>query len=144
MPKVLVVAAQDPSSELGSTPFYRSDVERLLVTDVDTALGTAKLNLPNLVLIKDQLPFACEKLARQIRSSRETRRASIVVLLRPGSGADEAALERAGVNLVISGPLDLLQWEDRLEELLSEPRRRDAPVAVSFVVWPGASDQPQQ
>jgi DNA-binding response OmpR family regulator len=141
MPKVLVVASQDPSSELGNTVLYRSDVERVLVTDLDTVLPTAKLNLPNLVVIKGQLPQACETLARQLRSSKETRRASIVVMLRPGSAADDAALQRAGANLVISGSVDPLIWDDKIEEMLSEPRRRDEPVPVRFVVWPGNDEQ---
>jgi CheY-like chemotaxis protein len=141
MPKVLLVSPQDPSGELAGSVLYRSDVERVLVTDPDKVVPTAKHSLPNLVVIKGHLPKACEMLARQLRSAKETRRTSIVVLLRAGAGADEAALQRAGASLVVSGPFDPLAWDDRIEDLLSEPRRRDAPVPVRFVVWPAGAER---
>lgn len=138
MPKVLLVASQDPSGELAKGALFRSGVERILVTDPLAALATAKLILPNMVVIKGQPPQACEALARQLRASKETRRTAIVASFGVGTAADADALQRAGVSLVISGPIDPALWDDRIEELLSEPRRRETPVAVRFLVWPDA------
>ena len=49
-------------------------------------------------------------------------------------------LRQAGANLVVSGNVDPLLWDDRLEELMNESRRRDARVPAQFLVWPGPSD----
>jgi len=140
MPKVLFVAAQDPSVDLGATVLFRSSVERVSTDDIEGAIPLARAKLPNLILIKDQLPQACERLIRQLKESPETRRASIVVVLRGDANGAEMPLRRAGASLVLTAPVDPLLWDDRLEELLSEPRRREIRLPTSFVVWPGVKE----
>ncbi len=140
MPKVLFVAAQDPSTELGATVLFRSSVERVVTDDLASVLPIARAKLPNLILIKDQLPEACEKLIRQLKETLETRRVPVVVMLpRDASGA-EMPLRRAGASLVLKAPVDPLLWDDKLEELLAEPPRREIRLPTSFVIWPRASD----
>jgi CheY-like chemotaxis protein len=140
MPKVLFVAAQDPSADLGATVLFRSSVERVTTDDPERAIPLAKAKLPNLILIKDQLPQACEKLIRQLKEAPETRRASVVVVLQGNANGAELPLRRAGASLVLTAPVDPLLWDDRLEELLSEPRRREIRLPMSYVIWPGAKD----
>lgn len=141
MPKLLLVASQDPSNELAGTVLYRSDVERITISDPDAALPTAKARLPNLVVIKDQLPQLAERLVRQLKDAPETRRAAVVVLLRGETPGAEMALRRAGASLVLGGAVDPLLWDDRLEELFSEPRRRDVRIPARYVVWPHSIEE---
>lgn len=140
MLKVLFVAAQDASADLGATVLFRSSVERVSTDDLEGALALARAKLPNLILIKDQVPQACEKLIRQLKESPETRRASVVVVLRGDANGAEMSLRRAGASLVLTAPVDPLLWDDKLEELLSEPRRREIRLPTSFVIWPGVKD----
>src|SRR5262245_44042601 len=136
MPKLLLVASHDPSAELGGTVLFRSGIERTVVSDPDSVLPMAKARLPNMVVIKDQLPVTAERVVRALKQSSETRRAAVVVLLRAPADGVEAALRRAGASLVICGTVDPLIWDDRLEELFSEPRRRETLLPVRFAVWP--------
>lgn len=138
MPKVLLLASHDPSSELGGTVLFRSDVERTLVAEADRVVPLAKARLPNMVVIKDQIASAAERLVRALKQAPETRRVNVVVLLRANPGGAEVALRRSGASLVITGPVDPLTWDDRLEELLSEPRRRELRIPLRYVVWPGS------
>lgn len=136
MPKVLFVAPQDPEPELGASVLYRTDVERALVGEPEAMLAVAQDFQPNLVVVKDQPAGRAEQLVRQLHGSPETRRARVVVILpREATGA-EMAMRRAGASVAVAGQLDPLVWDGRLEELLAEPRRRDARIPARFVIWP--------
>lgn len=136
MPRVIFLSSQDPFGELGPTVLYRSDVERAVVADPGAVVATARARLPNLVLIKDQPLAAAERLVRELKQTPETRRASVVVLVRGDENGAEMALRRAGASLVLTPPVEPLLWDDRLEELFSEPRRRDLTIPARFVIWP--------
>jgi hypothetical protein len=67
----------------------------------------------------------------------------VVILPREATGS-EMALRRAGASVAVAGVLDPLVWDDRLEQLLTEPRRRDARIPARFVVWPRSHDEAQR
>lgn len=136
MPKILLVASQDPAAELGGSVLFRGDVERTVVSDPADVPATASNLHPSLVVIKDQPADTAEELVRQIKKAPGTRRARVVVILPEAAKGAELALRRAGASLAIPAPLDPLVWDASLEELLSEPRRRDTSIPARFVVWP--------
>lgn len=136
MHKILLVAADDAAAELGGSVLFRSDIERTLVSDPGDVAAAAFRLLPHLVVIKDQPAETAEELVRQIKGTPETRRASVVVILPGAAAGAEMALRRAGASLAIAAPLVPSLWDGRLEELLAEPRRRDARIPAWFVVWP--------
>jgi hypothetical protein len=129
-----MVGSSEFATEIGSTVLYRTDVERQQVADTAAALENARSRPPNVVVVRDENPDATQALIRRLKEGPETRRASVVVLSRKGT--DETYLKRAGASLVIAPPIDPFTWDDRLEELLSEPRRRDVRIPARFVVWP--------
>src|SRR5262245_7712515 len=126
MPKILLVADRDQAADLDGSVLFRDDFERTLVSDRDAVQSTARDLLPHLVVIHGQPPSAAEELVRQLKHTPETRRASVVVILPGGASGAELALRRAGASLAIPAPLDPLVWDDTLEDLLTQPRRKDA------------------
>jgi CheY-like chemotaxis protein len=136
MARVLFVGFTDPANEFGETALFRPDIERSFAADNAAAIEFARAHLPNLVVVDDQGLRPTQALMRQLREHPETRRVRVVVLERREGSSDEAALRQSGAILVLHHPVDALVWDDRLEELASEPLRRDALLAARFVVWP--------
>jgi DNA-binding response OmpR family regulator len=136
MTKILLVAASDHAADLDGSVLFRDDFERTVVSDPAAVQSTASNLLPHMVVIHGQPPDSAEALVRQIKHTPETRRASVVVILPGGASGAELALRRAGASLAIPEPLDPLVWDDTLEELLTQPRRKDARIPAGFVVWP--------
>lgn len=144
MPKILLVADRDPAADLGRSVLFRDDFERTVVSDPAAVQTTASSLLPHLVVIKDQPPDTAEGLIRELKRSPETRRASVVVILPGAATGAEVSLRRAGASLAIPAPFDPLVWDDSLEELLREPRRRDAYIPARFVLWPEPREAAQR
>jgi hypothetical protein len=141
MSRVVIVGSSDLAAELGRTILWRSDIQRVLARDAEAGLREARARLPNLILIDDDRPEATLSLIRDVKSDPATRRASVAVLCRGPGSASEESLRRAGANLVLRPPVDPLLWDDRLEELLNEPRRREARISVRFQVWSRAPSE---
>jgi CheY-like chemotaxis protein len=135
MARVLIVAPSDPTPELGRTILWRSDIERVIASDPQSAFEAAISLRPNLAVMDGSDGKATVALIERLRQEPLTRGASVAVLSRGASGADEEALRRAGANVVLRGPVDPRLWDSRLEELLDLPRRREARIPVRFGVW---------
>jgi hypothetical protein len=146
MPRVLIVAATDLGPELGRTVLWRSDIDRVFTPTHAGGLDAARSLLPHLVLLDDTDPPATRALIIKLRDDPAVRRVSIAVLSRARalSLPEEEALRRAGANLVLSGEVEPTLWDDRLDELLNVPRRREVRVPVRFTVWSrlGPTDPP--
>jgi len=136
MPRVLFVGFADPAGEFGETVLFRSDIERSFVDGNATALQLAPALLPHLAIVNDRETRTTLALMRQLRELPETRRVRFVVLGRRDGSSDETVLRQAGAALVLRKPVDPLVWDDRLEELATEPLRRDTSLPARFVVWP--------
>lgn len=144
MPKILLVADRDPAADLGSSVLFRDDFERTVVRDPSIVQRTASGLHPHLVVIQDQPADGAEELVRQLKHTPETRRAYVVVILPATARGAEIALRRAGASLAIPEPFDPLVWDDSLEELLAQPRRRDVHLPARFVVWPEPREAAQR
>jgi hypothetical protein len=133
MPRVLFLSSADPTLDLGGTVLFRKDVERTLHRDPKAALADALSRPPNLIVVRAE-SNAPRAFIHDVKRHAETRRVSIVVLALPS--VDAAALKAAGASLVLHGPVDPLQWDERLDELLNEPPRKDTRIPARFVIWP--------
>ena len=136
MPKILLVGDRDQTADLDGSVLFRDDCERTVVSDPAAVQSAASHLHPHMVVIHGQPAENAEEIVRQLKHTPETRRASVVVIVPRNAGGSELALRRAGANLAIPAPLDPLVWDDTLEQLLAEPRRRDARIPARFVVWP--------
>jgi uncharacterized protein (TIGR02266 family) len=135
MPRVLIVSATDLTPELGKTILWRSDIERSFVRDGHQSLAAVKESSPNLVIVDGMDAPATVNLIRDLRDQPLTRQVSVAVLSRAASHPEEEQFRRAGANLVLSGSVNPLLWDDRLEELLDVPPRREVRIPVKFEVW---------
>jgi DNA-binding response OmpR family regulator len=144
MPKIVLVADRDPAAELGASVLFRDDFERTIVNDPAAVQTTANGLHPHLVVIQDQPADEAVELVHQLKHAPETRRASVVVILPLTARGAEVAVRRAGASLAIPAPFDPLVWDDSLEELLTEPRRRDTVIPARFVVWPQPREAAQR
>ncbi|HEY5906941.1 MAG TPA: protein kinase, partial [Vicinamibacteria bacterium] len=122
MPKVLIVGAADLGSDLERTILWADGVERALVSTPGGALDVARAFVPSVVVVDGADALATLELIRRLRENTGTRRSSMVVVCRQ-SGVAHVEFERAGANLVLTGPVDPPVWNARLEELLLIPRR---------------------
>ena len=132
MPQVLICSQADLQKELGGTPLWRADVERLVATRAEEAQILAVAARPDLVAVDRDLPRAA-RLVAALRADDVTRRASIVILARGDHDPLEIEMLEAGANAILrlpSGP----EWEPRLRELLAVPVRRQARLAVHLRV----------
>ncbi len=134
MPKVLIVSSTDLAPVLGKTLLWDRDVERVVASTPAVALDLARAFVPSLVILDAAEPRVASGLARRFRSHAGTRRSSIVAIhaLTAPSSDDEEDLRDAGVNLLLSGPVNLPEWNTQLERLLSVPRRLRMRLPVAY------------
>ena len=135
MPKVLVVSPRDLQPELGDTILWRGAVERVFVPSPAAAVEVVRTVAPHMVVVDGVEVETVSSFIRTLRADPSTRSLSVAVLSRSASLADEEAFRRAGANAVLSGHLDPFLWDDRLEELLNVPPRRQARIPVRSEVW---------
>ena len=133
MPAVLIVAPSDLSSELGRTVLWASGVERAFAGDPQSGFEAARSLGPQMVVVAAGDVREAASFVRRLRQDPETRPTAIAVLSQ--SPGDEEPLRQAGANVVIPGPVDPALWDNRLEELLSVPPRREARVPVRLQTW---------
>jgi DNA-binding response OmpR family regulator len=135
MPCVLIVSPADLTTELGKTILWRSDIERLFAPSGEAGVDLARSRTPGLVVLDGiDIPKTLS-VVRELRGLTETRHMSVAVLARSASRAEEEDLRRAGANLVLAGAVNPVLWDDRLEELLDVPPRREIRIPVRFDVW---------
>lgn len=131
VPRVLIVSPADLTPVLGRTVLWRHGIERVFAQDAAAGIDTARRLVPNLVVVDAGLEQAGD-LLRTLRAEGATRRISLAAI----AAADaEGDLRRSGANLVLPAPVDPVAWDQRLEELLDVPPRREARLHASFDVW---------
>lgn len=137
MPKVLIVSTTDLTPELGRTVLWRADIDRVLFATPDAGLQAARSSPPSLTIVAGDDVAAAAAFIERLRADPATRRTSVAVLscARNLSLLSEEILRQAGANVVLSGQVDPLLWDARLEELLNVPRRCEARVPVHVEVW---------
>jgi hypothetical protein len=135
MPKVLIVAGPDLTPKLERTVVWRSDVERLFVTDLAGAFPAACDALPKLVILDGAPQDQVIETLRRFRSDGLTRKMSLAVLRQSATVTEVEALRRAGANVVFAGDALPYLWDAWLEELLEVPKRRVVRVPLRLDVW---------
>jgi CheY-like chemotaxis protein len=135
MPRVLIISSADLTPELGKTILWRSDIERLFVAGGADGLKMIREQPPSLVILDGAEAAPALALVEELRALPETRQVSLAVLSRAASRGEEELFRRAGANLVLSGSVNPVLWDDRLEELLDVPPRREVRIPVRFEVW---------
>jgi CheY-like chemotaxis protein len=141
MPKVLVVASNDLSPELGDTVLWTSAVERV-DSQPREALDVARRVRPNLVVVDGHDPLTTLPFLRRLREDPVARDTSIAVLSRSSALLDEEDFRRAGANLVLGGRADPFLWNRRLEVLLYVPPRREARFPILVDAWSRFAPEP--
>jgi CheY-like chemotaxis protein len=136
MPRVLIAAPPDVVAELDRSILKKSGVERVLALHPEHAFEAIRTSRPDLVILGETEGNDTCALLRRIRADPATRAASLAVISRlPPSQSEEADLRRAGANVVLSAEMVPDMSEESVDQLLDVPLRRDARVAVRFVVW---------
>ncbi len=136
MPKVLIVSATDLFPDLGQTVLWSERVQRVFADSSDAALDVARAFVPSLVVVDGGSLVEAREVIRGLRDSPGARRSSILALARP-LGPSMEELEEAGANLALDCPVDPQAWDDRLETLMSVPRRVRLQFPVSVTPSPG-------
>jgi PAS domain S-box-containing protein len=135
MSRLLIVSSSDLEPALGRTVLWRPGVRRVYTAEPEAAVEAARSLRPTVVLTDSAQHSSTVSLIRRLREDPETRSTAFVVLTSPSSAGAEADLRKAGVNAIISSPVDPFVWDTRLERLLNVPRRREALIPVLLEVW---------
>jgi CheY-like chemotaxis protein len=147
MPRVLIAAPPDLIAELDRSILGRSGVERVLALRPEQAFEAVRSAKPHMVLLGETDGADPCALLRRLRSHPETRAVSLAVISRkPPTHNEEAALRRAGANVVLSADMVPEMSEASIDLLLDVPLRRELHVPVRFVVWShvGPDNPPQE
>jgi CheY-like chemotaxis protein len=132
MATVLVCSTTSLDDELVDTLLWRDDITRHGTESAASALASAGLMKPDLLVVDRDLPHA-ERLIHGVRSNPATRRVSIAVVARSDFEPVEGTLLDAGANAVLRGPGGP-DWDDRLARLLTVAVRREVRLPISVVV----------
>jgi virulence-associated protein VagC len=135
MPRVLIAAPDDLVAALDRSILNRSGVERVLAP-AEQPLDAIRACKPDLVILGDTSGSETCALLRRIRADPSTRNVQLAALSRvPPSQSEEAALRRAGANVVLTADLLPDMSEESIGQFLDVPLRREAQVPVRYVVW---------
>jgi len=133
--KVLIASPGDLSPRLARTVLWRAGIERVFTSSAAEAMELARELEPNLILVDgSRLPDAAQ-LVRRLRADAQTRKISIAAIAGRGRADVQDALQRAGVNLLVTAGIDIGLFDRRLEELLDVPPRRETRLSASFQLW---------
>ena len=136
MPRVLIAAPPDLIAELDRSILRRSGVERVLALHPEHAFEAIRTSRPDMVILGETEGADTCALLRRLRADEATRAVSLAVISRkPPTQNEEAALRRAGANVVLTGEMVPEMSEESIDMLLDVPLRREAKVPVRFVVW---------
>jgi hypothetical protein len=134
MSRVLIWLSEDLLERLQATLLWRPEVERILVFDESTMLGSIRERRPRLLVIDGRPPAAAD-LVRRIREDPDTRELSIAALL-AYELEPEGALRDAGVNAVLSRRQSEPLWDDAFQELVNVPPRRWVTLPARVAIGP--------
>src|SRR5688572_1904315 len=133
--RILIVGPDDLDAELGRTILWRGEIERVHAPDVDAGYEAARTVQPSLLIVDAGSHEEALAFVRRMRKDPVVRSTGIAVFSRAPTVREEEALRLAGANVVLSGEVDPVLWDRRLEEILNVPSRRDARIPVRFKVW---------
>ena len=133
--RILIVGPRDLASELGRTILWRGEIERVHAPDVDAGYEAARTVQPSLLIVDAGGHEEALAFVRRMRLDPVVRSTGIAVFLPAPTIREEESLRLAGANIVLSGEVDPVLWDRRLEEILNVPYRRDARIPVRFKVW---------
>jgi hypothetical protein len=125
---VLICARPDLESDLCHTLFWRDDLERYVAERADEARMLALATEPHVVVVERDLPGA-EALVAALRSQSLPHPVSIVALSHVAVDAPDDERIDAVLSLP-PGP----EWDDRLDQVLEVPTRKQERFAVHFDV----------
>ena len=109
MPRLLIVAKQDLTAELGRTVLWRGNVHRESLHDLERTVQVVSKLLPDLVIIDDVELQRVIPVVHQLRESEDSRHTGIAVLVREDVEASaQRALFDAGVNIILPVPVEPL------------------------------------
>ena len=134
MAKVLLAVSAEWRGPLGESVLWRDGVERFTAPDAAAAFGMARVMKPRLLVLDDKDERVLEIL-RLLREEPSTRMGSVAILAREPSVERRGELTAAGANAVLTDAEGPGQWDDRFEELLGVPPRREVRVAVAITIW---------
>ena len=141
--RILIVGPGDLASELGRTILWRGEIERVHAPDVDAGYEAARSVQPSLLIVDAGGHEEALAFVRRMRKDPVVRSTGIAVFLRSPTPREEESLRLAGANVVLSGEVDPVLWDRRLEEILNVPYRRDARIPVRFKVWSRVETAPE-
>ncbi len=102
---------------------------------MDAGYEAARSVQPSLLIVDAGGHEEALAFVRRMRKDPVVRSTGIAVFLQAPTIREEEALRLAGANIVLSGEVDPVLWDRRLEEILNVPYRRDARIPVRFKVW---------
>jgi len=133
--RILIVGPGDLDAELGRTILWRGEIERVHAPDLDAGYEAARSVQPSLLIVDAGSHEEALAFVRRMRLDPVVRSTGIAVFLKSPTAREEDLLRLAGANIVLSGEVDPILWDRRLEEILNVPYRRDARIPVRFKVW---------
>ena len=121
-PPTILICALDPLNEaLHDTLIWRDGLERHVATTYRDAMALADSASPDLIVVDRDMPQA-ERLVEDLRLSKATKEASIVVIASGPMNDAELGLLTAGANAVLRLPAGTA-WEQKLGRLIEVPSR---------------------
>ena len=141
MARVLLAVSPDWQSRLGESVLWRGAVERFLAADGPSILEMARALKPRLIVL-DDTNGGVTGILRRLREDPQTRPVSIAVLARSPSPSRQDELTGAGANAILTEIDPGGTWDDRLDELLGVPHRRELRVPVSLTIWSRQEERP--
>lgn len=132
MTTILICARPDLESDLCRTLFWREDLERYVAERAEEARMLALATEPHVVVVDRELP-GISALLDALRTQTLPHPISIVALSREISDAPDDDMASGRVNAVLPLPPGP-EWDDRLDQVLEMPTRKQARYDVRFDV----------
>jgi CheY-like chemotaxis protein len=129
---ILICANADLESELCRTLFWREDLERYVAERAEEARMLALATEPHVVVVDRDLP-GVQGLVDALRNQTQPHPISIVALSHEVADPDDSDMASGRVNAVLSLPPGP-EWDDRLDQVLEMPTRKQARYEVRFDV----------
>jgi CheY-like chemotaxis protein len=136
MPRVLIAAPPDLIDQMDGSLLRRSGVEQIAAVHSDQAFEAVRSAHPDMAILGETEEGDAIALLRRLRTDATTRAMFLAVISRrPPTQLEEAALRRAGANVVLTGDGIPDMSDEAIDQLLDVPIRQEARVPVRFVVW---------
>jgi hypothetical protein len=127
---ILICANASLEAELCRTLFWREDLERYVAERAEEARMLALATEPHVVVVDRELP-GIESLVDALRNQTLPHAISIVALSHVAADPEDSDMMSGRVNAVLSLPAGP-EWDDRLDQVLEVPARKQARYEVRF------------